>query len=320
MTKIGIGITGVPFSINQKGGDVDPDYQFQVSYNPLDPTCVVVTGVDTYRFLQIEGQGSKYEFLEEHIQVNSKDREISTKYVCHCWMPSDGRLIVCTESSEIFLCDSDGGFLNYIPESPTDDPFKIEACMAYSRGFIVSGNDNQSGKFYVFDKCEDPRIAYRLISSRPYVIKVDLTNLQSNINFQISSMAISFSEDYVFFTTKSNQIMKADIPLYDGAEVIPKFDFVHCLYHTQEITGLDVCIRKQLCVTCSKDRTIKLWNYHQKTLEITQVLQEDALAVAFHPSGFHVIVAVQDKIILFNVLAKTLHNFKSLPIKNCREI
>jgi len=117
-------------------------------------------------------------------------------------------------------------------------------------------------------------------------------------------MAISFSEDYVFFTTKNNQIMKVDIPLYDGAEVIPKFEFVHCLFHTQEITGLDVCIRKQLVVTCSKDRTVKLWNYHQKTLEISHPMQEDALAVAFHTSGFHVIVAVQDKIILYNVLAK----------------
>jgi len=28
ITKISIGITGVPFSINQKGGEVDPDYNF----------------------------------------------------------------------------------------------------------------------------------------------------------------------------------------------------------------------------------------------------------------------------------------------------
>jgi hypothetical protein len=33
-----------------------------------------------------------------------------------------------------------------------------------------------------------------------------------------------------------------------------------------------------------------------KTLEISQTVPEDALAVAFHPSGFHVVVAIQDKI------------------------
>jgi len=56
--------------------------------------------------------------------------------------------------------------------------------MAYIRGFIVAGNDNGYGKFYVFDKCEDPRIGYRLISSRPYVVKVDQSiNYGSNPNF-----------------------------------------------------------------------------------------------------------------------------------------
>jgi len=100
--------------------------------------------------------------------------------------------------------------------------------------------------------------------------------------------------------------MKVDIPLYDGAEAHPKFEFVHCSFHTSEVTGLDVCIRKQLVVTCSKDRTVKIWNYNNKTLEITHPLQEDALAVAFHPSGFHIIVAIQDKIQLMNVLSKSL--------------
>ena len=107
-------------------------------------------------------------------------------------------------------------------------------------------------------------------------------------------------------------MLKVDIPLYDGADQNPKFDFVHCCFHTREITGLDVCVRKQLLVTCSKDRTIKIWNYVAKTLEISHVLPEDLLAIAFHPSGFHLVVAMPDKILLFNVLSKSLHQFKNI--------
>jgi len=146
------------------------------------------------------------------------------------------------------------------------------------------------------------------------------TNASPNLNTQISSLCLSHSEDYVYFTTKSNQIIKVDIPLYEGADQVPRFDFVHCCFHTQEITGLDICVRKQLIATCSKDRTVKIWNYVNKTLEITYQLQEDALSVAFHPSGFHLIVAIQDKILLLNVLSKSLHQFKSLQIKGCREV
>lgn len=114
--------------------------------------------------------------------------------------------------------------------------------------------------------------------------------------------------------------MKTDVPLYEGAEAKSKFEFVHCNFHSQEITGLDICIRKQLVVTCSKDRTVKIWNYMTKSLEHSHVLQEDAQAVAFHPSGFHVIVAVPDKIYLMNVLSKNLTPYKNYQLKHCSEV
>ena len=120
-------------------------------------------------------------------------------------------------------------------------------------------------------------------------------------------MALSHTEDILYFVTRTNQLLKVDIPLYEGADQKPKFDFVHCAFHTHEITGLDVCIRKQLLVTCSKDKTVKIWNFVTKTLEISLLLTEDTYAVAFHPSGFHVVVATGDKILLMNVLSKSLH-------------
>jgi cilia- and flagella-associated protein 57 len=57
-----------------------------------------------------------------------------------------------------------------------------------------------------------------------------------------------------------------------------------------------------------------------KTLENEERLAEEALAVAFHPSGFHVIVGIPDKLIIYNVLSKALTAGKSIPIKGCREI
>jgi hypothetical protein len=196
-------------------------------------------GVDTYRFLRIDANpgATQAEFTQEHTRVNNADRELTTKYVCQAWM-GDGRLIVCTEVGEIFLCEESGSYMTYIPESPTDDNFKLEACVAFSRGFIVAGNENGNGKFYAFEKCEDPKVAYRLINKEPITVRMEPHN------HEISSIAISHSEDYVYFTTKSGQLLKVDLPLYDGAEVVPRFDFVHSPFHTAEITGLDVCVRK----------------------------------------------------------------------------
>jgi len=106
----------------------------------------------------------------------------------------------------------------------------------------------------------------------------------------------------------------------DGTEEEPRFDYVICNFHQAPITGLDTCIRKSLLVTCSRDKTIRIWNYVSKTLEISYQVTEEALAVAFHPSGFHIVVALSDKLLMMNVLSKSLNPFKSLQIKACREI
>ena len=78
---------------------------------------------------------------------------------------------------------------------------------------------------------------------------------------------------------------------------------------------MDICLRKQLIATCSKDKTIRIWNYATKTLEICYPANEECYAVAFHPSGFHIIVALGDKIQLFDILSKSLNSIKSILIK-----
>ena len=60
---------------------------------------------------------------------------------------------------------------------------------------------------------------------------------------------------------------------------------------------MDICLRKTIIVTTST-RYIYIWNYITKKLEIKHECQagDEAAAVAFHPSGFHIVVAFQDKI------------------------
>ena len=98
------------------------------------------------------------------------------------------------------------------------------------------------------------------------------------------------------------------------------FDYVQGMFHKNEITGLDVCIRKHLIVTCSKDKTVTIWDYSTRTLEIQHLFPEECHAVAFHPSGLHIVVAMADKIEIHNVLATTLGRVKQNTLKGCSEI
>ena len=98
--------------------------------------------------------------------------------------------------------------------------------------------------------------------------------------------------------------------MFDESDPIIKVEQVHCGFHQAEVTGLDVCIRKQLVVTCSNDKSIRVWNYVNKSCEILHQTSEACYAIAFHPSGFHLVVSTGDKILLMNVLSKSLQQFR----------
>lgn len=190
-----------------------------------------------------------------------------------------------------------------------------------ARGFLISAN----GSIQPFEKADESAAEpYRVMTSNPMkvheaVVKDGLA-IGHSASHLITSMAVSKSGDHIFYVTENNQLFKTEIPLYEEADPTPKVEFVHCGFHTAEVTGLDVCIRKKLIVTCSKDKTVRIWNYEKRSCEIVFTSPEDCLAVAFHPSGFHVVVALNDKILCMNVLSKALVPFLQKQIKGCREI
>ena len=55
-------------------------------------------------------------------------------------------------------------------------------------------------------------------------------------------------------------------------------------------------------------------------IEASQSYAEECLAVAFHPSGLHLIVALLDKVQVINIASKGFVLVKNLSIKACSEI
>jgi len=54
------------------------------------------------------------------------------------------------------------------------------------------------------------------------------------------------------------------------------------------VTGLDMCVRQPLIATCGLDRSIHLWNYVDRTCELTKTFAEEAYSIAIHPTGLQV--------------------------------
>jgi cilia- and flagella-associated protein 57 len=222
-------------------------------------------------------------------------KEGSLNYVCHAWMQDTARIVVCTEAGDIMVCENSGEFYTYVER---DERQKIKCIVPYNRGFVL-GYSN--GMFTAYERYEDSQsgiATYRRFKE----VQTQLEQPYQLTSFPVSSMVLTSTEDQIYFVTENNQLLKVNFAM-DGLDEHTKFEYVICNFHSQAVTGMDVCIRKQLVVTCSKDKTIRIWNYANRTLEIVSgVLSDETLAVAFHPSGFHVICALLDKISIYNVL------------------
>ena len=56
-------------------------------------------------------------------------------------------------------------------------------------------------------------------------------------------------------------------------------------FHNGAVTGVDVCHRKPLVVTCGADRSIRVWNYLSLELELSKEFEEAVESMALHPTG-----------------------------------
>lgn len=99
-----------------------------------------------------------------------------------------------------------------------------------------------------------------------------------------------------------------------------KYQFASYSFHSKAIKGLDICIKKTLIATCSEDKTVRIWNYDTKKLDIVETYQEQAHSIAFHPSGFHVVVGFSDRVRMMNVFKESLKGYKEIHIKSCIEL
>lgn len=82
---------------------------------------------------------------------------------------------------------------------------------------------------------------------------------------------------------------------------------------------MDTCIRIPLVVTCSSDRSVRVWNYLEGNSELVKYFSDEAHSVAIHPSGLYILVGFTDKLRLMNLLIDDIRPFREFTIRSCRE-
>ncbi|EGR31811.1 WD repeat protein [Ichthyophthirius multifiliis] len=295
-------------------------------FHPKEDDFIGLVGHAAIKSYKLGSDGQLKQKDSPFIKKDSKDLHHSTNYTSYCLLP-DQNMIIGTDQGELLFFQSSFEFKTILPTSPKNEQMSIECIQTYSKGFIVAGSDCT---ILMYEKCDNDL-------KNPY-IRADKKIQLKEFKTKITSLLVTNGEEKLIVGIEGGQLLQILFspenqtiseenskcePLYMSyhSQKVKRYYIFDILYFYQKkITGLDVCIRKALVVTCSFDRYVKIWNYIDNTLENSKLFDEEAYSVAIHPSGFHIIVGFADRIKFLNIFENDLISFKELTVKNCREI
>eukprot|EP01064_Diplonema_japonicum_P011612 TRINITY_DN1900_c3_g1_i2.p1 TRINITY_DN1900_c3_g1~~TRINITY_DN1900_c3_g1_i2.p1 ORF type:complete len:1214 (+),score=235.47 TRINITY_DN1900_c3_g1_i2:41-3643(+) len=294
-------------ALDKAAASQDKSHISKVSICPKDPTLICVTGNNVFRFFKMsEGQLKP--------AVGGMGKREPQNYLSHAWLPPEDRLVVSTESGDLLLIEN-FEFKCILQGSPSEG-LSIDSLISYAKGFICGGD---MGLVFLFERSDDKEV-YRKMKAMKVDHKRECDTPMEADSIKVKSFALTQQEEFLALATSNNQIYLLNLSNADfskGEDAV--FESLAQWFHSAPITGLDTCVRKPLVATSSKDRSIKIWNHLDHTLEMTRTFHSEATSIAMHPSGLHILVGFSDKLRFMNLYGDDIREFKSFPIRQCPE-
>jgi len=246
-----------------------------VFYHPKEEDFVCLLGQNVFKCYKLSQDNIKPRDSPFAKAAKSQlaDLQYSTNFLSHTLLKDDV-LLVGTDQGEILLFNSNCEFKMVVSTSPFES-FPITCFVQYSKGFLVGGANCTC---FIFERHEGD-------AKNPY-IRLDKKYHYKKSKDTVVNMLMTNGDENLVLGLEDNTLVQIPFSVDRGnAEDKVEFQAVVQHFHSAKITGLDVCMRKSLLATCSLDKSVRVWNYLEHTLECEKVFDEEALSLAFHPSG-----------------------------------
>jgi WD40 repeat protein/ElaB/YqjD/DUF883 family membrane-anchored ribosome-binding protein len=282
--------------------------------NPVDNTQMSVVGHGIFKV---------FRYSEGALKLCALPKVDQKNLLTHCWTP-DERLICGTDEGKILMFDASGELKSEFThvQSSTQQSRQVRVLMSYAKGCILGCSD---GNVAVYERGEEMHVPGGLVTSvtpsqgnkdgfkkvREFIVPDEGSH--------VNRLAVSANEDSFVCTTENSQMYYSLLSNTDVKGDECKLDLFSQPFHHGEITGMDTCIRKPLVVTCSTDRSVRVWNYTEETSELVKYFTEESYCVAIHPSGLYILVGFSDKLRLMNLLIDDIRPFREFTIRGCKE-
>ena len=301
------------------------------AYCLIDQSVIAICGNNILRFLHIENNEFK---VIPYSNINSVTGSV-THYTCHLWIAS--MYILCSISGEVSVYDN--AEYKGIVQSSKHTAISIHCIIATSKGFIVAGNDSKICVYEYDTQQHNSTSTVPTVSTPQYnnIFKLVRAIEMDHKHQTITSIALNSSEDMLLCSTDNKQIYTVYITSQDinnldnnnnsaiNTTTTTTADShqlssnpLNTLFHSGAITGLSICINKPLITTiCHNDRTLCMWNYVNKSLELLVNLSDKPTCITLHPTGLHCIVAYNENVHVYDILIDSVKVIHTHAIKQC---
>ncbi|KAJ3346258.1 Cilia- and flagella-associated protein 57 [Entophlyctis luteolus] len=246
-----------------------------------------------------------FKFTEGNFKMVSQQKP-DKNLLCHCWA-SEIRVVAGTEDSKFLVFDGGDLILEisyFLPNGALKVP-SILWLTSFPAGFMAA---TSTGLVVQFEKTDDA-VMYK--KNKEFVLEQDV---------EVKCITMNPTDESAVCTTSNSQIylISLDAESIKGEEI--KCERLSQPFHHGGISGMDACTRKPLIATCGVDKSIRIWNYMENSMEVIKHFEEEPLSIALHPSGLYVLVGFSDCLKLMNVLIDDIRPFWESNIRGCREV
>ncbi|KAJ3319152.1 Cilia- and flagella-associated protein 57 [Boothiomyces sp. JEL0866] len=280
----------------------------QCLMNPTDNTLMSVIGNGIFKI---------FRYAENALKLVASPKIEQRNILTHCWLP-DERIGCGTEDGKLMIFEMSGELKFEITHTVDQTPSAINIMINSTKGILLGCH---GGKVSLYDKEENATL---LQQQQQAVINKDAYRKAREFCLPdeqqpIAKIAINPAEDYFVSATANAQIFYCSLSNTDVKGEESKMEVFSQPFHHGQVTGMDTCIRKPLVVTCSTDRSVRVWNYIENTSELVKYFSEESFSVAIHPSGLYILVGFNDKLRIMNLLIDDIRPFREFTIRGCKE-
>lgn len=264
----------------------------QITINPYSHWQMATTGPDDMKIWRFtEGE-------LKHIDPIGSDKYT---YRCHTWF-DDEKLLVGTEEGQILVIDGKNVVKTFSNVHPNASG--ILCIEAIDRGFVCAG---ENGYFSVFERTYDSEYfnhykRFRTLEKRK-IVSLCVSKKENNV------ICCYDDNKFTYFSLTNVDILK---------ENDNNFTLLPIGFHGQLVQGLATCVQKPLMVTCGSDRTLRIWNYMKRQVELEKTFDEDIYCVSMDPTGTRILIGFRYKLSCFAILSKDLYLLHDWHVKSCK--